>query len=86
MKRLESLGSDAVRQSQQHFGIRTDRDRAHGISTPQLKALARRLGHSHELAGELWKTGVLEVSNSRRVHRRAGQGDSRPDGPLGAGV
>jgi 3-methyladenine DNA glycosylase AlkD len=58
---LESLGSEAVRQSQAQFGIRTDRDRAHGITTPQLKALARRLGRSHELAAELWNSGVLEA-------------------------
>jgi 3-methyladenine DNA glycosylase AlkD len=56
---LESLGSEAVRQSQERFGIKTDK--THGITAPQLKALARRIGNSHELAAELWETGVLEA-------------------------
>jgi 3-methyladenine DNA glycosylase AlkD len=59
LKTLDSLGSEAVRQSQERFGIRTER--AHGITTPQLKALARRIGHSHELAAELWESGSLEA-------------------------
>jgi 3-methyladenine DNA glycosylase AlkD len=59
LKALESLGCEAVRASQERFGIRTDR--AYGITTPQLKALARRLGRSHELAANLWNNGALEL-------------------------
>ena len=59
LQALSSLGSRAVRESQERFGIRSGH--AHGITTPQLKMLARRLGRSHQLAGELWATGILEA-------------------------
>lgn len=34
---------------------------AYGVSIPNLRALARRAGKNHELAGLLWKSGVHEA-------------------------
>ncbi len=34
---------------------------AHGISTPVLHALAKRIGKDHQLAQDLWKTGIHEA-------------------------
>src|SRR5262249_2543724 len=50
---------EKARKGMERFGIRTDK--AHGISTPQLKALAQQLGRDHTLAAELWQTGILEA-------------------------
>ncbi len=41
-----------------HFGINTSN--AFGISIPNLKELAKRIGKNHSLAIELWKTGFHE--------------------------
>jgi 3-methyladenine DNA glycosylase AlkD len=32
-----------------------------GISTPELQAMARRIGRDHSLAGQLWETGIYEA-------------------------
>jgi 3-methyladenine DNA glycosylase AlkD len=32
-----------------------------GISTPELQAMAKRIGRDHSLAGQLWKTGIYEA-------------------------
>ena len=41
------------------FGIHAQK--AFGVSTPKLRALAKRIGRDHSLARELWKTGILEA-------------------------
>jgi len=41
------------------FGIQTTR--ALGVSIPQLRGLARKIGTDHELAQELWSTGIHEA-------------------------
>jgi 3-methyladenine DNA glycosylase AlkD len=56
---LEGLASGDVRDGMRRFGIPVDN--AHGITVPQLKALARRLGKDHALALRLWDTGVFEA-------------------------
>jgi 3-methyladenine DNA glycosylase AlkD len=43
----------------QRFGI--DVSNATGISTPDLKRMARAIGRDHELAAELWASGVFEA-------------------------
>ncbi len=59
LQKLESLGSEEVRAGMQRFGI--DATNAKGISTPMLKRLAREIGRDHELASELWASGVFEA-------------------------
>jgi len=41
------------------FGIETSK--ALGVSVPQLRALAKNIGKNHQLAQELWSTGVHEA-------------------------
>jgi 3-methyladenine DNA glycosylase AlkD len=59
LRTLQALGSRTARDSMRRFGISSDN--AHGVTTPQLKSLARRLGKSHDLAAELWDSGVFEA-------------------------
>jgi 3-methyladenine DNA glycosylase AlkD len=59
MRAIDALASGDVRASMARFGIPTDN--ARGVSTPQLKALARRIGRDHALAGRLWASGVYEA-------------------------
>jgi 3-methyladenine DNA glycosylase AlkD len=59
MQAIEALASGDVRAGMARFGIPTDN--ARGVSTPQLKALARKIGRDHALAGRLWATGVFEA-------------------------
>ncbi len=42
-----------------HFGINAEK--AFGIETPKIKALAKKIGKNHELALELWETGYHEA-------------------------
>ena len=53
------MGSPRVAQSMARFGIST-RD-ALGIPMPTLRKLAREIGSSHQLALELWKSGLHEA-------------------------
>src|ERR1041384_7961057 len=41
------------------YGIRTDR--ALGVPVHALRQLAKQVGRNHELAGELWSTGIHEA-------------------------
>ena len=41
------------------YGIRTDK--AYGVSIPQIRSLAKKIGRRHELAEQLWKTGIHEA-------------------------
>jgi len=59
MRAIDALASGDVRAGMARFGIPTAN--ARGVSTPQLKALARRLGRDHDLAGRLWASGVFEA-------------------------
>ncbi len=56
---LRSLGSTEGRATMERFGIPSTN--AHGINTPTLKALARKIGRNHALALELWQTGAFEA-------------------------
>ncbi|MFH1650935.1 MAG: DNA alkylation repair protein [Chloroflexota bacterium] len=57
--RLQSLASPADREGMARYGINTDR--ALGISVYVLRDLAKEIGKSHELAQELWASGVHEA-------------------------
>jgi 3-methyladenine DNA glycosylase AlkD len=56
---LRSLGDPTALKGQARFGIQTRR--ALGISIPSLRAIAKREGRNHELALELWRTGIHEA-------------------------
>jgi 3-methyladenine DNA glycosylase AlkD len=59
MRAIDALASGDVRAGLARFGIPSHK--ARGVSTPQLKALARKIGRDHALAGKLWDTGVFEA-------------------------
>ncbi|MEY4580792.1 MAG: hypothetical protein RL701_5495 [Pseudomonadota bacterium] len=56
---LKRSGSAKVRNSMARYGIPSDH--AFGISVGALQREAKRLGRSHPLAEELWKTGHYEA-------------------------
>jgi len=58
LQELRQLASEKAREAQKYFGIHKE---TIGITTPELRALARRIGKNHELGQALWQTGVHEA-------------------------
>jgi 3-methyladenine DNA glycosylase AlkD len=56
---LHSMGSEPNRSGMGRFGINVDR--ALGIKVTDLRKLARRIEKGHELALQLWETGIHEA-------------------------
>jgi 3-methyladenine DNA glycosylase AlkD len=56
---LRALGSEANRAGQARFGINTAR--AYGVSIANIRPIARRLKHDHDLAAALWEARVHEA-------------------------
>jgi 3-methyladenine DNA glycosylase AlkD len=56
---LKALADPRVRRQMEYFGVRVPE--AHGISAPQLHLLSRRIGKNHELAEQLWASGIHEA-------------------------
>lgn len=59
LRELKLLASPRVRAKMAYFGVNVAK--AHGISAPVLHGLAKRIGKDHELAGQLWATGIHEA-------------------------
>jgi len=59
LRELRSLADPKVRAKMAYFGVNVPK--AHGISTPVLQALARRIGKDQGLAEELWSSGIHEA-------------------------
>jgi 3-methyladenine DNA glycosylase AlkD len=59
LRELKNLANPKVREKMAYFGVNVPK--AHGISAPVLHALARRIGKNHELAEQLWTTGIHEA-------------------------
>jgi 3-methyladenine DNA glycosylase AlkD len=59
LSRLQSLSHPENLEGMARFAIPTDR--ALGITTPDLKKLAREIGKDHRLAVQLWTTGIHEA-------------------------
>lgn len=57
---LEARGEASIRDGMARYGIYT-RDRVIGVRVAGIQQVARQAGRDHELAGELWKTGVYEA-------------------------
>ncbi|MEW5958970.1 MAG: DNA alkylation repair protein [Chloroflexota bacterium] len=59
LNRLKALADPEKAAGMAHFAV----GGAHtlGISIPTLRALAKEIGKSHELAGELWASGIHEA-------------------------
>lgn len=56
---LRSLADPEVLAGLSRFGINSAR--AVGVTIPKLRSLARTLGHNHELAQQLWTSGIHEA-------------------------
>jgi 3-methyladenine DNA glycosylase AlkD len=59
LRELKRLADPRVRAKMAYFGVNVAK--AHGISTPLLHRLAKRIGKSQELAERLWQTGIHEA-------------------------
>src|SRR5690349_17537141 len=59
LRELKSLANPKVRAKMAYFGVSVPK--AHGISTPVLHALAKRIGRNHRLAQDLWETEIHEA-------------------------
>ena len=59
LERLKALGDPKNVEGMARYGIRTTK--ACGVSTPQVRRLAREIGRDHVLAGQLWRTGVYDA-------------------------
>lgn len=60
IKRLQEMADPTGLGGMAHFGISVKGSLGH-ISVPSLRKLARELGKSHELAGQLWSSGSHEA-------------------------
>ena len=56
---LRKLADPAIIKSQEKFGISTGTSL--GLSVPQIRTIAKRIGINHTLALDLWKTKVHEA-------------------------
>ena len=56
---LEALANPSARDAMARYGI--SNQSALGISVPALRKLARTIGRDHELALELWQSGIQEA-------------------------
>ncbi|MFH1485002.1 MAG: DNA alkylation repair protein [Chloroflexota bacterium] len=59
LERLKSLSDPRAVEGMARYGINPES--ALGVSVPNLRKLARELGRSHELARELWASGIHEA-------------------------
>lgn len=60
LRTLRGLADPREKEGMARFGICVD-NALGGISTPELKMLARRIGRNHKIAQELWQTGIHEA-------------------------
>jgi len=61
LRDLLALADPKVRAKMAYFGVHVDK--AHGISTPELHRLARKIGTNHKLSNQLWDSGIHEAKN-----------------------
>ncbi|HYV94491.1 MAG TPA: DNA alkylation repair protein [Chitinophagales bacterium] len=59
LKELKKASSAGVKSIQEHFGVLNVN--SYGLTTPQMRKIAKQIGMNHELALQLWKTGVHEA-------------------------
>jgi 3-methyladenine DNA glycosylase AlkD len=59
IKRLRSLSNPEAVEGMARYGINPERNL--GISIPHLRQAAREIGRDHELALDLWKTGIHDA-------------------------
>jgi PAS domain S-box-containing protein len=60
LRELRAKADPSAREGMARFGIATDRALG-GTSVPALRAMAKRIGRDHDLAAELWASGIHEA-------------------------
>lgn len=58
---LKNLSSTDAKSKQKYFGI--DTSMSFGLTTPQMRTIAKKIGKNHKFAMELWKTGHHEAKH-----------------------
>lgn len=61
LKKLKSLGSLKNIEGMARFGIKINPKNIYGVSIPNLRKLAKKIGKNHILAQELWNSGIHEA-------------------------
>jgi 3-methyladenine DNA glycosylase AlkD len=61
LRGLRALADPKVRAKMEYFGISVEK--AHGISVPELRRLAKKIGVNHELSNQLWDSGIHEAKH-----------------------
>jgi 3-methyladenine DNA glycosylase AlkD len=56
---IKKLSTDKGKAAQAYLGIKGIDN--YGLTTPQMRAIAKKIGRNHELALQLWETGVHEA-------------------------
>lgn len=56
---LKKSASPSAKKTQEYFGISGTNNL--GLTTPQMRAIAKKIGKNHELALKLWKTDIHEA-------------------------
>jgi len=59
LRELKSVADPKVRAKMAYFGVQVPH--AHGISAPVLHSFAKHIGKNHELAEQLWSSGIHEA-------------------------
>jgi 3-methyladenine DNA glycosylase AlkD len=59
LRELKEVADPRVREKMAYFGVNVPK--AHGISAPVLHTFARHIGKDHELAEQLWQSGIHEA-------------------------
>ena len=59
LKKLKSLSNPEAIEGMAKYGINTDN--TYGVSIPNLRKIAREAGKNHELAQQLWSSGIHEA-------------------------
>jgi len=61
LRDLRSLADPKIRAKMSYFGISVKK--AHGISVPELRRIAKKIGKNHDLANQLWASGIHEAKS-----------------------
>jgi 3-methyladenine DNA glycosylase AlkD len=59
LRELKALANPKVRTKMAYFGVNVPK--AHGISVPVLHKFAKQIGKDHQLARQLWNSGIHEA-------------------------
>jgi 3-methyladenine DNA glycosylase AlkD len=59
LRELKALANPKVRAKMAYFGVNVPK--AHGISVPVLHKFAKQIGKNHQLARQLWNSGIHEA-------------------------